>query len=286
MPKALLFPGQGSQTADMATVVEAHEPELAALVRGELDRDPFEHAGDGTAYAQPAIYCASLARWTAAGRPATDVMAGHSLGELTALVAAGAIAPVDGARLALERGRLMQAAAEREPGGMVALLGDADAARDVADRLGLAVANDNGPTQIVAAGPLAAVEGAPGAAKQAGIRAIVLPVRGAFHTPAIEPAVGPYREALGAVAVREPSVPVYSSSSASPFPPAAEAIRDALAAALTRPVRWQQTMRAMRADGIDRFVEVGPGKALTGMVKRSLDGVEALVLELPEAAHV
>lgn len=286
MLTALLFPGQGSQTADMASTCDANEPELAGLVRSETGADPFTLADEGTAYAQPAIYCAALALWTGAGRPAADVMAGHSLGELTALVAAGAIAPTDGARLAVERGRLMQAAAERSPGGMVALLGDAAVAREVAAGLGPRIANDNGPTQLVAAGPADSIAAAPGAAKRAGIRAIELPVRGAFHTPAIEPAVEPYREALEAVEVHEPSVPVYSSSTAAPFGPGAQAIRDQLAAALVRPVRWRETMEAMAADGVGRFLEAGPGKALTGMIKRSLDGVEASVLRAPEAAGV
>lgn len=286
MLTALLFPGQGSQTAGMAATCEANEPELAALARSKTGADPFALADEGTAYAQPAIYCTGLALWTAAGRPAADVLAGHSLGELTALVAAGAIAPVDGVRLAVERGRLMQAAAERSPGGMVALLGDGEVAREVAAGLGLRVANDNGPTQLVAAGPTGAVGAAPGAAKRAGIRAIELAVRGAFHTPAIEPAVEPYRAALAAVEVHEPSLPVYSSSTAAPFGPGGETIRDQLAAALVKPVRWRETMEAMAADGVRRFLEVGPGKALSGMVRRSLEGVEAGVLRAPEAAGV
>ena len=285
MLTALLFPGQGSQTAGMRTLVEAHEPELAALVCREVGADPFDRADEGTAYAQPAIFCASIARWSAAGRPAADVLAGHSLGELTALAAAGAITLSDGARLAVERGRLMQEAAMREPGAMVALLGDSEKARGVAEALGLALANDNGPTQLVAAGPAAAAAEAVPAAKAAGIRAIELPVRGAFHTPAVEPAVTPYREALDAIEIREPAMPVYSSSTASPFGGGPDGIRDRLAGAVVRPVRWREAMDAMRAAGVGRFIEVGPGKALTGMVKRSLADVEAHVLELPEVAH-
>lgn len=283
MAEALLFPGQGSQEPGMGELVEAHAPELATLVRDALGRDPFELAGEGTVYAQPAIVCASIARWVAAGRPAAGAFAGHSLGELSALVAAGALAPADGARLALERGRLMQAAARRSPGAMVALLGDAATARDVAARAGLEVANDNGPTQLVVAGPVRAVEALPAAARAAGLRAIRLAVAGAFHTGAMNPARAAYRRALEAVELREPAAPVYSSSTAAPFPRGPAAVRDQLAAALVQPVRWRETMDALRAAGVDRFVEVGPGKALTGMVRRSLEGVEARMLELEDA---
>ena len=267
-----------------ATVAE-HAPELGRLARELVGDDPFALAGEGTAYAQPAILCAGLAAWAGAGSPAADVYAGHSLGELTALVAAGRIGPEDGVRLAVERGRLMQAAAERSPGGMVALLGDAETARRVAGESGLRIANDNGPTQLVAAGPTPAVAAAVPAAKAAGIRAIELAVAGAFHTAALDGAVGPYREALARVDVRGSNAPVFSSATAEPFPADADGVRGRLAGALTAPVRWRETMDAIRAVGVDRFVEAGPGKALTGMVKRALNGVEATVLRPRETAR-
>jgi [acyl-carrier-protein] S-malonyltransferase len=282
---ALLFPGQGSQTSGMRELVEQHEPELGRLVLAELDTDPFARADEGTRFAQPAIYCASVASWTAGGRPLPSQLAGHSLGELTALAAAGALDPVDGLQLAITRGRLMGEAAEASPGGMIALLGDGAAARDVAEATGLEIANDNGPTQIVAAGPVDALELAAGTAKSRGVRSIRLPIRGAFHTGSMEPAVEPFRAALAEVAINAPDTPVFSSTEARPFEADPDAIRDRLSAALTHPVRWRETLLELHRRGVRRFVEAGPGKALTGMVRRSFDDVEAVVLDARETAH-
>ncbi len=285
MPSALLFPGQGSQSPGMRELVERHEPELAELALAETGADPFALADAGTVYAQPAIYCASVAAWTGAGRPQFAFHAGHSLGELGALVAAGAIDPADGVRLAVVRGRLMQRAAERDQGAMLALLGDAAVARAVAERHGAVIANDNGPTQLVAAGPVGVLDAVVAEAKAEGLRTISLPVRGAFHSPAMAPAVAPYRSALAEVAIRAPAVPVFSGVTAEPFGTAAEGIRDQLAAALVRPVRWREILEELHRDGIRRFVETGPGKALTGMVRRAFDGVETALLSEREAAH-
>lgn len=282
---ALLFPGQGSQTSGMRELVEQHEPELGRLVLAELETDPFARADEGTRFAQPAIYCASVASWTAGGRPLPSQLAGHSLGELTALAAAGALDPVDGLQLAITRGRLMGAAAEASPGGMIALLGDGAAARDVAEESGLEIANDNGPTQIVAAGPVDALDLAAATAKSRGVRSIRLPIRGAFHTGSMEPAVEPFRAALAEVAINVPDTPVFSSTEARPFEPDPDAIRDRLSAALTHPVRWRETLLELHRRGVRRFVEAGPGKALTGMVRRSFDDVEAVVLDARETAH-
>ena len=282
---ALLFPGQGSQTSGMRELVEQHEPELGRLVLAELDTDPFARADEGTRFAQPAIYCASVASWTAGGRPLPSQLAGHSLGELTALAAAGALDPVDGLQLAITRGRLMGEAAEASPGGMIALLGDGAAARDVAEATGLEIANDNGPTQIVAAGPVDAIDLAAGTAKSRGVRSIRLPIRGAFHTGSMEPAVEPFRAALAEVAINAPDTPVFTSTEARPFEADPDAIRDRLSAALTHPVRWRETLLELHRRGVRRFVEAGPGKALTGMVRRSFDDVEAVVLDARETAH-
>lgn len=281
---AILFPGQGSHTDGMRELVERHRPELAELVIAELGDDPFARAGESTKFAQPAILCASLAAWTAAGRPSGELMAGHSLGELTALSAAGAIAAPDAARLALTRGRLMEDAAARTPGRMLAVFGDRAAAIELATAAGLVVANDNGPTQTVLAGSHEGIAAAQHAAKASGIRTLPLPVAGAFHSPAVEPAVEPFRAALGEVEIRAPVVPVISCSTVAPLD-VPDRIRDALATALVRPVRWGETMEDLRARGVRRFLETGPGKALSGMVKRALDGVEArvLVAEVPHA---
>src|SRR5215216_2724519 len=130
MPTALLFPGQGSQTADMREAVDDVLPELAQRAAEEVGDDPFERVADGTQFAQPALYCASIALWVRAGSPRADVMAGHSLGEVGALVAGGSISIEDGLWLAARRGRLMQEVADAQPpGGMLALLGDEAATR-------------------------------------------------------------------------------------------------------------------------------------------------------------
>ena len=168
---------------------------------------------------------------------------------------------------------------------MIALLGDGAAARDVAEESGLEIANDNGPTQIVAAGPVDALDLAAATAKSRGVRSIRLPIRGAFHTGSMEPAVEPFRAALAEVAINVPDTPVFSSTEARPFEADPDAIRDRLSAALTHPVRWRETLLELHRRGVRRFVEAGPGKALTGMVRRSFDDVEAVVLDARETAH-
>jgi [acyl-carrier-protein] S-malonyltransferase len=286
MPTALLFPGQGSQTSDMRALVAEHEPELLALAQAEAGEDVFERAGEGTAYAQPSILCASIASWVRAGRPGADYLAGHSLGELSALVAAGSIPPDGAVRLAAERGRLMAAAAGDAPGGMMALLGDATEARAAADEAeGVVVANDNGPTQLVVAGPDAALDQVAHAAKERGVRAMRLAVRGAFHSTAIASAVDPFRLALERTEVRTPQTPVFSSSTAEPFPSEPDDIRDRLALALVRPVHWRQVLERLHELGVRRFIEAAPGKVLTGMVRRAFDDVEATTLESAEVVN-
>ncbi len=281
MTTALLFPGQGSQTKDMCETVERHAPELAELAIAAVGSDPFEQADAGTRFTQPAIVCASLAAWAGAGRPGADFFAGHSLGELTALAAAGSIDPADAVRLSVVRGRAMQDAASDGAGGMIALLGDADRSREVASGFGVKIVNDNGPTQLVAAGPIGEIDGLYAAAKASGVRSMKLAVAGAFHTEAISPAVAPYRAALEDTAIRTPSAPTYSSQTARPFGDPAS-IRDELASAITHPVRWRETLDALHGAGVRTFVEAGPGKALTGMVKRALDDVDARVLTAEE----
>jgi [acyl-carrier-protein] S-malonyltransferase len=273
---AILFPGQGSQTSDMRDAVARVRPDLLDAVTELLGEDPFSLVDSGTAYAQPAIYCASIAAFTelrADGMADCDYMAGHSLGELGALVAAGALSEQDGLRLVALRGRLMQDAGERAGGGgMIALLG-ADAAEragDLARAHGLAVANDNSPQQVVLSGARDALPGAAQAAKDAGLRAMILPVTGAFHSPMMASAVPQFEAALADVTVHEPQVSVISAVTAAPF----DDIRLRLAQALTMPVRWRETMLALHELGAERFVEVGPGKVLTGLVKRTLKDVE------------
>src|SRR5262245_34045422 len=159
MRTALLFPGQGSQVPGMRDLVEEARPDLLTLATRLVGDDPFDRIDEGTRYAQPALFCASLAAWERGGRPAADFYAGHSLGELAALVAAGSFDAVDGLRLAVHRGAAMHAAAEQaHGGGMLAVLGDDGLARSIAASHGLTIANDNAPGQLVLSGPEEALE--------------------------------------------------------------------------------------------------------------------------------
>ena len=279
---ALLFPGQGSQTPGMRDVVEASLPELLDAAIAEVGEDPFARVEEGTRFAQPALFCASVALWSRAGCPEPDLVAGHSLGELAALVAAGSLTAEDGLHLAARRGCLMQEASEAAPGGgMVALLGESEAAREIAEDHGLTVANDNAPGQLVLSGPVEACEKAGAEARERGLKAKRLPVAGAFHAPAMAPAVAEFEWALGEVEVREPTLLAFSGVTAQPF----DDIRARLAEAILRPVLWRQTLLAMRRSGASRFVEVGPGKVLRGLVRRTLPDVEAATLAEREVAR-
>jgi [acyl-carrier-protein] S-malonyltransferase len=272
---AILFPGQGSQTPEMRETVAEVRPDLLSLAEQIVGEDPFARAEEGTKFAQPAIFCASLAGWEALGRPSGEFMAGHSLGELAALVAAGCLGERDGLELVALRGKLMQESGERAgDGGMIALMGRgaAENAGGLADAHGLAVANDNSPQQVVLSGDRAGFEGVTAAASELRLRAIELPVTGAFHSPMMAEAVPSFVEALGRVEVSPSAdgVTVLSAVTAAPF----EDVRAQLAQALTMPVRWRETLLAMHERGADRFVEVGPGRVLTGLVKRTLSDVE------------
>jgi [acyl-carrier-protein] S-malonyltransferase len=271
---AILFPGQGSQTPEMRETVAEVRPDLLALAEQIVGEDPFPRAEEGTKFAQPAIFCASLAGWEALGRPSGDFMAGHSLGELAALVAAGCLGERDGLELVALRGRLMQESGERAgDGSMLALLGKgaADHATELAEAHGLAVANDNSPQQVVLSGDRGGFDAASAAAKELGLRAMELPVTGAFHSPMMAEAVPEFTAALQRVDVSPPDgVTVFSAVTAAPF----DDVRAQLAQALTMPVRWRETLLALRELGAERFVEVGPGRVLTGLVKRTLRDVE------------
>jgi malonyl CoA-acyl carrier protein transacylase len=278
---ALLFPGQGSQTSGMADVTAAERPDLLDQAREELGLDPFDHLAQGTRFAQPAIYCASLAHWRRAGSPAAEMLAGHSLGELAALVAGGALAAEDGLRLAVVRGRLMEEAGEAHPGGMLAVLGADEEALALAAALGVAVANENAPGQLVLSGDLEAIADARKRLRAAGGKAIRLPVSGAFHSPAMASAAEGFGEALAGVELRTPERSVFCCSSAALF----KDVRAELVAALTKPVRWRETLVRMRDAGARLFLETGPGDILTGLVRRTLPEVEARSLTEAEPAH-
>jgi [acyl-carrier-protein] S-malonyltransferase len=274
---AVLFPGQGSQTKDMRSDVERLRPDLLELARAELRSDPFERIDEGTHFAQPAIYCASLAGWSLVDQDDVSCMAGHSLGEFSALVAAGVMSELDGLRLVALRGRLMHEA--EEGGGMMAVGTPVEIAAELAGRFGLTVANDNAPEQVVLTGDGDAVDAAVEQAKADGLRATRLRVSGAFHSPAMGAAAAELGAALDEVELGEPSVPVYCCVTTEPYGD----VRRLLVEGLTSPVRWRETVLAMQRAGETRFLEVGPGKVLAGLVRRIIDGADATSLK--EAAR-
>jgi malonyl CoA-acyl carrier protein transacylase len=272
---AILFPGQGSQTPEMRDDVQRTRPELLKLAIEIVGEDPFVRAGEGTNYAQPAIFCASLAGWHALERPDGDYMAGHSLGELAALVAAGALDERAGLELVALRGRLMNEAGEQAgDGGMVAVLGRgaADHAEEIACAHDLTVANDNSPQQVVLSGAREQLSAAIAHAKELGLRAMELDVTGAFHSPMMAAAVPEFSAALDRTKFAPPRVPVISAVTVAPF---ADPRRE-LANALTMPVRWREILLDLHERGAERFIEVGPGRVLTGLAKRTLADVELI----------
>lgn len=277
-PTAVLFPGQGSQTPGMRDLVAAQRPELLDAACELVGEDPFERVDESTRFAQPAIFCASLAGWSRL-RAAVDplAVAGHSLGELSALAAAGAVSEIDALTLVVERGRLMASSGEASGGGtMLALMGaNAAQAGALAARHGVAVANDNAPGQIVLSGAPDALEAASQAARADGLRTIALDVAGAFHSPQMAEAVEPFAGALARVEFSEPRIPVVSCATAQPFAdPAAE-----LARALVSPVRWRETMSTLHGMGAHTFVDVGPGRILAKLAPRCIKGVAAATLD-------
>jgi malonyl CoA-acyl carrier protein transacylase len=270
---ALLFPGQGSHAEGMEDPYRGHP----LLERGLelLGHDPFERLSEGTRYQQPALFLCSVAAWDTWRTEAGDdesgeavAAAGHSLGEYAALVAAGALRFEDAVALVDERAAAMADAGEQRSGGMVAMLGgESRDVRALADRLGLVVANDNAPGQLVLSGPVDALDAVEEVAREeTGARARRLDVTGAFHSPLMEPAAERLRAALARTPVAPMQIPVYSNASAAPF----SDVRAELAENLLRPVRWRETLLALRAAGVERFVELGPGAVLTGLVKRTL----------------
>jgi malonyl CoA-acyl carrier protein transacylase len=279
---AILFPGQGVGDASSRDLVAETRPDLLELAGELVGEDPFARIADGTAYAQPAVYSASIAGYQQLGRPQADYFAGHSLGEVGALAAAGAIDDRDGLRIVAARGRAMDEAARTgEPGGMLAVGTDRSGAESLAAERGLVLANENSPEQFVLSGPLPAIDAALAAAKSAGVRAKRLAVAGAFHTGAMEPGVAPFRMALDEVEFRRPDAPVLSSTAGDAF---GEDPREALAASLISPIRWTALTRRLRELGVTRFLDVGPGKVLAGLVRKTVDGVEIETLASRERA--
>lgn len=265
---AVLFPGQGSSTDEAGPQVARYAPDLLQHATELLGEDPFDRAGESTRFAQPAIFCASLAGWRALELTEQPIaLAGHSLGEISALAAAGAIDPVDALELVVLRAALMDEAGKATPGGgMLALLkAEVPTAYELADRHHVVVANDNAPGQVVLSGDSDRLRVLAGEARELGLRAMALGVSGAFHSPAMEPARSPFALALAHTEIRETQIPVFSGLTASPFTD----IREELVAGLIRPVRWRETMTALRNFGADDFLDVGPDRVLERLVARN-----------------
>ncbi len=269
---AALFPGQGTDVAGLREETAGLRPDLVLLlddVAGAgAGADAFARSTESTRFAQPAIVCVTLSRWSVLPHPAAGAVLGHSLGEITALAAAGVLTEGDAIRLAARRGALMdEAGAVGDPGGMTALLkGSVDEVAALAARHGLTVANDNAPGQVVVSGSLRRLEALEADAPGAGLRAIRLAVSGAFHSPAMAPAREAFAEAIAAVELAPASIPVWSSISASPMHDPATALVDAL----ERPVLFRESLLALREAGISAFFDAGPGDVLSGMVRRTL----------------
>ena len=283
--RAFLFPGQASQFVGMGADLRERFPEIRELYE-EADgilgfelsrvcfRGPMERLSQ-TGITQPAVYVHSIAavRLLAARGIHPDAVAGHSLGEYSALTAAGVIDFPEGLALVRERGRLMQAAGVERPGRMAAVIGLDDAAvTGLCDRIGAQVvpANFNAPGQVVLSGAAAAVEEAMAAAEGAGARRVVaLPVSGAFHSPLMESAAEGLAERLAATRFRPPSVPVVANVTAAPETDP-EVLRRLLVEQMTGPVRWTESVQALASMGVDSALEVGPGSVLKGLVRRIL----------------
>ena len=289
---AFVFPGQGSQVVTMGKDFADAYPaardlfqqadEILGFALSDLCFNGPEAILNDTLNTQPALYVCGAAILQALKAELPDArpafVAGHSLGEFTALYAAGALSFDDGLRLVRERGRLMQAAGEEQPGAMAAILGlDADAVREVCERAAsetggvLVLANDNCPGQVVISGDNAALEQGLLLAKAAGAkRAIKLAVSIAAHSSLMQSVSERFARALAETRFNAPETPVYANVSAAPLADV-DAIRQELEAQLTSSVRWTESVRAMIADGAELFLELGPKDVLSGLLKR-IDG--------------
>jgi [acyl-carrier-protein] S-malonyltransferase len=301
MPKiAWLFPGQGSQAVGMCRALAEREPAAMALF-DEADRllpglkercfsGPVEEL-NRTEWTQPALLTAGAAVWQTLHRRGLrpDLVAGHSLGEYTALVAAGVLSFEAAVRVVRQRALFMQEAVPQGRGLMAAVLGlDEKAVGRVcleaaeSSRGVVAPANLNGGGQIVIAGEKAAVEAAAELAKRVGARRVImLPVSVPSHCPLMEPASRRLLEELDRVAWHEMSVPVVTNVDAEPVR-TADAAKSALVRQLANPVQWEASIRRMTADGVGLFIEVGPGRVLTGLVKRIVKDARVLSVEQPD----
>jgi len=304
MKRAFIFPGQGSQAVGMGKALADAFPQAKAVfdeVDEALSQKLSALMWDGpaeeltlTANTQPALMAVSLAAMRVLEAEAgldlkkhAAFVAGHSLGEYSALAAAGSLSIADTARLLRIRGNAMQNAVPVGQGAMAALLGlEYDAALEVARAAAEGevcdAANDNGGAQVVVSGHKSAVERAVKIAQERGAkRAVMLAVSAPFHCALMQPAADAMREALSNVTVKAPAVPVVANVEAAPVTDPA-AIKDALVRQVTGTVRWRECVAYMASQGVEAFYEVGSGKVLTGLVKRIASGATASAIGTPE----
>jgi [acyl-carrier-protein] S-malonyltransferase len=304
MSAAFIFPGQGSQVVGMGKSLAdafAAAREVFAEVDAALDENLTKIIWEGpaekltlTENAQPALMAMSLAVMRVLEAEAgldlardAHFVAGHSLGEYSALAAAGALSVSDAARLVRIRGRAMQRSVPVGVGAMAALLGlEFDQAVAVAAEASRGqvcqAANDNGGGQVVVSGDKAAVERAVEIAKEKGARrATMLPVSAPFHCPLMQPAADVMAEALARIAIKPPVVPVVANVSAKPISDPGEIV-SALIAQVTGTVRWRESITSMAAGGVDVFYEIGAGKVLSGLVKRIAEGSQGFAVATPQ----
>jgi [acyl-carrier-protein] S-malonyltransferase len=303
MTNAFIFPGQGSQTVGMGReLFEAFSAardvfqEVDDALCDKLSRIMFEGPESDlnlTEHAQPALMAVSLAvvrtlegEGGFALREKAAFVAGHSLGEISALAAVGSFGLADTARLLRARGQAMQRAAPLGIGAMAALLGlDLEAVQDIAARAAqnevCVPANDNAPGQVVVSGHKGAVERAVELAKAGGGRAIMLATSAPFHCPLMQPAAAEFETRLAAVTMRPPSLAVICNATARPET-APEMLRNLIVQQITALVRWRESVSWLRAQGVDRFIECGAGKVLSGLVKRTEKDVATMVAGSPK----
>ena len=289
--KAYVFPGQGAQFPGMGKELYESSPEAKALMDKANDILGFNITDimfggtdedlKATRVTQPAIFIHSVAlALCTPGLPAPDMVGGHSLGEFSALVAAGAVSFEDGLRLVAVRANEMQKCCEKVPGTMAAIIGlPNETVEEVCAGVpGVVIpANYNSDGQIVISGEKEAVLAACEALKAAGAkRALPLPVGGAFHSPLMEPARAELAKAIEATEVKAPRCPIYQNVTALPETDPVR-IKDNLLKQLTSPVRWTQSVKNMLANGAASFLELGPGTVLQGLIKRisATQGIEA-----------
>lgn len=283
------FPGQGSQAVGMGKDLAEKYPTARAIFQqaddilgfslSTLCFDGPEADLNDTVNTQPALYTTSAAVLQVLReqlpQATPQFVAGHSMGEFSALYAAESISFADGLKLVRERGRLMKAAGEQQPGAMAALLGvDADQARDICAKASaetgqpVIVANDNCPGQLVISGDNAAIDTAMTLASQMGAKRVIkLAVSIAAHSPLMQPSADQFTETLHNTAFKTPTVPVYGNVDAAPLT-TVEAIRGELTRQLTQSVRWTESVQGMIAAGAAHFIEIGSGDVLTGLLRR------------------